>query len=172
MKWLRDKVTSGDIFARAVPKFFSSFALAYDRLGEVRWRRGEIGMKFRQVNSFSERAKPKDGFTLVEILVVIAVIGLLAAIAIPQFIRYRSEAIDAEMKSDLRNASVAIEAYYAKQSVLPASLAEIAGYGFQPSGGVTVSLVIVSTTSYTLNAAKPGGTQPSFTYSSTTGSTH
>ena len=44
MKWLRDKVTSGEMFARAVPKFFSSFALAYDRLGEVRWRRGEIGM--------------------------------------------------------------------------------------------------------------------------------
>ncbi|HEX6801193.1 MAG TPA: type II secretion system protein [Candidatus Binatia bacterium] len=129
-------------------------------------------MQFHPVKSFSERTKPKDGFTLVEILVVIAVIGLLAAIAIPQFMSYHSEAIDTEMKSDLRNASIAIEAYYAKQSVLPASLAEIAGYGFQPSGGVTVSLVIVSTNSYSLNAAKPGGTQPSFTYSSTTGSTH
>jgi len=127
-------------------------------------------MKFRQVNSFSERAKSKDGFTLVEILVVVAVIALLAAIAIPQFMSYHSEAIDAEMKSDLRNASVAIEAYYAKQAVLPTSLVETVG--FHPSGGVTVSLVIVSATSYTLNAAKPGGTQPSFTYDSTTGSTH
>ena len=127
-------------------------------------------MQFHQVKSFSERTKPKDGFTLVEILVVIAVIALLAAIAIPQFMSYHSEAIDAEMKSDLRNASIAIEAYYARQSVLPASLAETTG--FHPSGGVTVSLVIVSTNSYTLNAAKPGGTQPSFTYSSVTGSTH
>jgi len=75
MIWLRDRVTSGKLFASAVPKFLYSFALAYDRLGEVRWRRGEIGMKFRRVKSFSERAKPKDGFTLVEILVVIAVIA-------------------------------------------------------------------------------------------------
>jgi prepilin-type N-terminal cleavage/methylation domain-containing protein len=113
-----------------------------------------------------------QGFTLVEILVVIAVIGLLAAIAIPQFMTYRREAVDAEMKSDLRNASVAIEAYYTKQSALPASLSEIAGYGFHPSDGVTVSLVVVSSMAYTVNAAKPGGTQPSFTYDSTTGSIH
>jgi len=112
------------------------------------------------------------GFTLVEILVVIAVIGLLAAIAIPQFMTYKREAIDAEMKSDLRNASVAIESYYAKQSFLPASLAETSGYGFHPSDGVTVSLTVLSSTAYTLSATKAGGTQPSFTYDSTSGSIH
>jgi hypothetical protein len=85
---------------------------------------------------------------------------------------YRSEAIDAEMKSDLRNASVAIEAYYAKQSVLPASIAEIAGYGFQSTTGVTLSLVILSPTSYRVTAAKTGGTQPNFTFDSATGSIH
>jgi hypothetical protein len=36
MKWLRDKVTSGELFASAVPKFFSSFALAYDWLQQLR----------------------------------------------------------------------------------------------------------------------------------------
>ncbi len=112
------------------------------------------------------------GFTLVEILVVIAVIGLLATIALPQFMIYRSEAVDTAMKSDLRNASIAIEAYFAKQSVLPASLAEVARYGFQPSAGANVSFVILSSASYTLSAAKPGGTKPSFTYNSATGSIH
>ena len=122
------------------------------------------------------RPKPRrmrnDGFTLIEILVVIAVIGLLAAIAIPQLASYRSKAIDAQMKSDLRNASVAIEAYYAKQAVLPASLAETAGYGFQSTAGVTLSLTIVSPSAYQLTAAKSGGSQPTFIYDSVTGSIH
>ena len=125
-----------------------------------------------QFAAFKKRSFKSAGFTLVEILVVIAVIGLLAAIAIPQFITYRSEAIDAQMKSDLRNASIAIEAYYAKQTVLPASLAETVGYGFQSTDGVTVSFVILSPTSYRVTAAKTGGTQANFAYDSATGSIH
>jgi len=112
------------------------------------------------------------GFSLLEVLVVMAVIGLLAAIAIPQFMSYRSEAIDAQLKSDLRNAAVAIESYYAKKNVLPASIAETAGYGFQSTAGVTLSLLLVSPTAYQLTASKSGGSQPSFTYDSTTGVIH
>jgi type IV pilus assembly protein PilA len=110
------------------------------------------------------------GFTLIEILLVIAIIGLLAAIAIPQFIRYRSQAIDAQLKSDLRNAAVAVEGYFSKKTVYPASIAEIDGYGFKASEGVTITLDVLTPTSYTITAAKPGGTQASFTLTSTTGS--
>ena len=127
-------------------------------------------MTLDQFAAARKRSFRDTGFTLIEILVVIAVIGLLAAIAIPQFMIYRSAAIDAQMKSDLRNTSIAIESYYAKQSILPASLAETAGYGFQTTAGVTVSFVILSPTSYRLTAAKTGGTQPNFTYDSATGS--
>ena len=106
---------------------------------------------------------------MIEILLIIAIIGLLAAIAIPQFLRYRGQAVDAQLKSDLRNAAVAVEGYFSKKSVYPTSVAEIAGYGVKATDGVTVTIDVVTPTSYTITAAKPGGTQPSFTLSSTTG---
>ena len=57
------------------------------------------------------------GFTLVELLVVVAIIGILAAIAIPQFSQYRKKAYDSTAKSDLRNLVSAEEAYYADNQV-------------------------------------------------------
>ena len=114
--------------------------------------------------------KRKRGFTLIEVLLVVAIIGLLAVIGIPQFISYRSQAVDAQLKSDLRNAAVAIEGYFAKHSVYPSNITEIQGYGFQASDGVALSLVIVTPSTYTITAAKSGGTQASFTFTSSTGS--
>ncbi|HEY1235018.1 MAG TPA: prepilin-type N-terminal cleavage/methylation domain-containing protein [Candidatus Binatia bacterium] len=124
------------------------------------------------IDHFRPLQQKVHGFSLLEIVVVVAIIGLLTAIAVPQFMSYRSEAIDAQLKSDLRNAAVAIEAYYAKKSVLPASVGETAGYGFQSTAGVTLSLLVVSPTAYQLTAVKAGGSQPSFTYDSATGAIH
>ena len=114
--------------------------------------------------------KGKSGFSLIEVLLVIAIIGLLAVIAIPQFISYRSKSVDAQLKSDLRNAAVAVESYYTKNSAYPSSITDIEGYGFHATDGVTVTFALVTPTSYTITAAKPGGTQASFTFTSSTGS--
>jgi type IV pilus assembly protein PilA len=111
-----------------------------------------------------------SGFTLVEILIIIAILGILAVIAIPQFISYRSQAIDAQLKSDLRNAAVTVESYFTKRSVYPASIDEVYAFGFQPTDGVTLTLDLVTASTYTITAAKPGGTQPSFTFNSSSGS--
>ena len=74
------------------------------------------------------------GFSLVELLVVLAIVGLLAVIAIPQFVSYRASAVDSQMKGDLKNAALAMESYFAEKKTYPTSLTAIVSVGFnQPT---------------------------------------
>ena len=58
-----------------------------------------------------ERSHSESGFTLVELLVVMLIIGLLAAIAIPSFFNQREKANDAQAKENAHTAQVAMETY-------------------------------------------------------------
>jgi prepilin-type N-terminal cleavage/methylation domain-containing protein len=63
------------------------------------------------VQKLRQRSQSESGFTLVELLVVMLILGLLAAIAVPSFFNQRDKARDADAKAGVRTAQTAIETY-------------------------------------------------------------
>jgi type IV pilus assembly protein PilA len=107
--------------------------------------------QIRRCLSGEEGFTGEDGFTLIELLVVILIIGVLAAIAIPAFLNQKSKAIDAAAKVQVRDAETAAETYST----------EIGGYYKEISlaklKAIEPTLNDASQTSLTLAEEKNGG---------------
>jgi prepilin-type N-terminal cleavage/methylation domain-containing protein len=119
----------------------------------------------------TEKRDAQHGFSMVELLVVVAIIGFLAAVALPAYASYKQQSCDAMVTSDLHSVSAAMEAYFVTEGTYEgATVPDLeTDYHYRHSPDVTVSIETADRDHYVLTASVPGGSGL-FTYDSTGGS--
>ena len=87
------------------------------------------------------RKEGQKGFTLIELMIVIAIIGILAAIAIPQFVSYRQKGYNTQAKGELKSFYTACQAYFADNPGASGDCTEANVVAtFQKSPAVTITV--------------------------------
>lgn len=116
--------------------------------------------------------KNRKGFTLVELVVVIAIIGILAGIAVPRFLDATASARGAKIVADMRTIQSAEMIYYAKNAKYPTAQTDFAdlvqgGWPEPPKGKFIIAKVLASGGG-TTEGVIPDGTECKFTYKQNT----
>jgi type IV pilus assembly protein PilE len=104
---------------------------------------------------------PNDsGFSLVELIIIVATIAILSAIAFPQFTVYRTRTLNTAAQSDLKNAALAQEVYYQNNRIYCSTVSSLTGltYGLYLSEGVSLNVISADSNGYTMAAYHEAGT--------------
>ena len=96
--------------------------------------------------------RARAAFTLIELLIVVVIIGILAAIAIPKFQNTKGKANAAALRSDLRNLAVAEEGIFYDSTKYSSDTAALR---FRPSPGVIITIVVGPTGGWAATATHP-----------------
>ena len=97
-------------------------------------------------------SRARSGFTLIELMVVVVIVGILAAIAIPKFQNTKGKANAAALRSDLRNLAVAEEAYFYDSTSYST---DVSALKFRPSPGVIITVTVPTTGTWVATATHP-----------------
>jgi prepilin-type N-terminal cleavage/methylation domain-containing protein len=86
--------------------------------------------------------KAGKGFTMIELITVIAIIGILAAIAIPNFLKYRKSTYEASAKSYAKNAYTAAQSFYSVNfDGVIAGPADLIEHGYNSSDFIILNVI-------------------------------
>lgn len=131
-------------------------------------------------NALKRRANGEKGFTLVELLVVVIIIGILAAVAVPIYLNQRKAAWNSTIQSDVKNASLVVETAMTSNNgkfdsnwakTYTGNTGKIGDNTVTVSKDVTITISDLGGNAYEVSGQDTNAGTKKYTYNSSTGET-